>query len=751
MENARLAGVLCIAQATERDWTPAEVAIAEDVAHRVWDAITRVRAAADLGESESRLAAELTTLTRLHELTERLMARPNLSSALDEILDAALTLHETSMGAIQIFDPASKSLRLAAHRGFTPATVSEPGFNETLLGSAAAETIRAGQQVIVEDFETARDYVAARSAAAALGQRSAQAAPLMTRQGELQGVLTTYASEPHRPPQRILRVTGLYARLAAHLIERMRAEQALLESEQRFRVAIEAAHMGFWDWDVAKGVITWERTHNRLMGIPLDQTTGTLEQFIACIHPDDRSNVSSALEHALTQGSDYAADFRALHPDGAIRWIAGYGRPTAKVDGKVLRLIGGVLDITDRKQIEMDRAQLLRREQAARTEAEAANHLKDEFLAALSHELRTPLSAIILWAKLLGENRNHNDEQLREGLGAIKSSAEDQRGLIEDLLDVSRITSGKLRLAVRNVELVPILKDALDNIAPAAMAKTIAVTAELDENVGVVELDAERFRQIAWNLLNNAVKFTGVGGSIQVRLWRNQDEIEMIVKDDGRGISPEFLPHVFERFRQFEPASTRTEGGLGLGLAIAKQLVELHGGTINAHSDGIGRGATFVVRLPLPKLKQAGRKKKPAGPRDPVDLTDKRIMIVEDDAATRNALIKLMRQAGAVVIAAERAATATLALKQSRPDLLISDIGLPGEDGYSLLRGLREWEQSSGLTPVPAVALTAFAGDGHRQRALDAGFQQHLGKPIDPDQLLAVVKSLLPDPSQAAG
>lgn len=745
LDKNRLVAVLCVSQTVQRAWTPAEVTMIEDVGNRVWDSIARVRAAAALRESESRLAAELTALARLHELTERLMASPNLSSALDEILNAALTLHATEMGTIQIFDPASNSLRLAAHRGFDQSILNDPSFAEIVMGALPAATVRTGQRVVVEDFETDRSYASSRSASASLGYRSAQTTPLMTRRGELQGVLTTYAAEPYRPTGRILRVTDLYARLAGHLIERMRGELALVESEQRFRMAIESAHMGFWDWDIGSGKMTWEPTHNRLLGLPPEQTLGTAEQFLAAVHSDDRTAVSTAMEHAIKRGTDYAADFRAVHPDGAVRWLAAFARPVTKVGESVVRMIGGVLDITDRKQIEMDRAQLLRREQAARTDAEAANHLKDEFLAALSHELRTPLSAILLWIKLLDGKDRLDAEQLREGLTAIRSSAEAQKGLIEDLLDISRINSGKMRLQVKNVELAPIMKDVLDTISPAAKAKTITVTAEFDENAGVVQLDAERFRQIVWNLVNNAVKFTSIDGSIHARLWRNDDEIEILVKDTGRGISPDFLPHVFERFRQYEPASTRTEGGLGLGLSIVKQLVELHGGTIVAQSPGLNEGATFVVRLPLPKLRQTPKKKKAPSHLESVDLTDRSILLVEDDAGTREALRKLLVKIGARVIATDTASRAMQAVEQARPDLLISDIGLPGEDGYSLLRGLRKWEQSKGIVPIPAIALTAFAGDGHFQRAMEAGFQQHVAKPIDPDQLLSIIKSMVTD------
>jgi CheY-like chemotaxis protein len=229
-----------------------------------------------------------------------------------------------------------------------------------------------------------------------------------------------------------------------------------------------------------------------------------------------------------------------------------------------------------------------------------------------------------------------------------------------------------------------------------------------------------------------------------IRLSREHDEVEIVVEDGGRGIAPEFLPHVFERFRQFEAASTRTEGGLGLGLAIVKELVELHGGTIRAQSPGLNQGATFIVRLPLPKLRSAGHAAKPTASNDPVDLTDNKILVVEDDPSTRHALVEILQHAGAQVTAAENAMGAMGAARKSRPDLILSDIGLPGEDGYALLRGLRAWEVASGLAPMAAIALTAFATEDQRHLALEAGFDQHIGKPIDADHLLAIVKSLVP-------
>jgi PAS domain S-box-containing protein len=742
LTKEQLTGVLCVSQVVERKWASSEVALIEDVAHRAGDAIARVQAENSLRESESRLAAEFTTLQQLHDLTERLLVSSG-SSAFEQVLDAALALHGTGVGSILALDPISNSLRLVAQKGFAHEAVADLTLRDWDLESISATAVRTGRRIVVEDVQSDPAFAADRPVAAQLGYRSAQSTPLMTRRGELQGVLTTYAADPHRPSERILRVTDLYARLGAHLMERTRVEAALLESEQRFRMAIEAARMGFWDWDLVSGKIKWEPTHNRLMGLPLEQTEGTFERFMACVHPDDRAAVSADIHSAVERGTDYAGDFRAVSADGTVRWITGFGRPTSRAAGKTRRMIGGVQDITERKQTEIERAQLLRRAQAARTEAESANHMKDEFLAALSHELRTPLSAILLWTKLLGDKGTPDPAQLREGLSAIKISAEAQKDLIEDLLDTSRIAAGKMRLQIRDVDLVPVMKDVIDAISPAARAKSISVTAEFDENIGVVQLDAERFRQIVWNLVQNAVKFTPAHGKILISATRDHDQIEIVFRDSGRGLAPEFLPYVFERFRQFEATSTRTEGGLGLGLAIVKQLVELHGGTIQAKSAGLNQGATFTVRLPLPKLTTAGHAPRPTAAPDHVDLTDSKILIVEDDSATRQALAKILQNAGARVNSAEDASAAMGIARKSQPDLIISDIGLPRENGYALLRNLRAWEVSNGLAPMPAIALTAFTNETQHQMALEAGFDEHVGKPIDPDRLLTIVKSLV--------
>jgi len=426
------------------------------------------------------------------------------------------------------------------------------------------------------------------------------------------------------------------------------------------------------------------------------------------------------------------------------RWFTRRVLPYRTADNRIDGVVITFQDITERKHAEAEQEKSLEREQVARTDAEAANRVKDEFLATVSHELRTPLAAILLWVKLLLE-ASADPSNLREGLSAIRNSAEAQRELIEDLLDTSRIIAGKLRLVPREVNALTIVRSAVEAVLPTAVAKRVTINSKLQHDVGVVSADGTRLQQVVWNLLANAVKFTPPGGAIDVALRRINDDLEIQVRDSGLGIEPEFLPRVFDRFRQADSSTTRSQSGLGLGLTITKQLVELHGGTIEATSAGRNQGATFTVRLPLPEF---STEQEMSGDNAHVAvgslrLTDAKVLVVEDDASTRNALLTLLQNAGATVSAVESAAAALESIRGSTPDVIVSDVGLPIEDGYSLIHKLREFESSESRTPIPAIALTAFARDSDRARALSAGFQQHIIKPVDPDRLLLAVKSLL--------
>ncbi|MBD0325097.1 MAG: PAS domain S-box protein [Pyrinomonadaceae bacterium] len=393
------------------------------------------------------------------------------------------------------------------------------------------------------------------------------------------------------------------------------------------------------------------------------------------------------------------------------------------------------------------RARLYEAERRSRAEAEVANRTKDEFLATLSHELRTPLTAMLGWTRLL-RTSNLDEPTTAHALETVERNARAQAQLIEDLLDVSRIITGKVRLEVHPVELVPVIEAAVDAVRPAAEAKSIHLQTELDALAGAVSGDPARLQQVVWNLVSNAVKFTGRGGRIQVGLERANSQLQITVADTGEGIRPEFLPYVFDRFRQADGSTTRTHGGLGLGLAIVRHLVELHGGTVRAESAGEGLGATFTVTLPLLSVLTKAADDEQASAFDGDEkqaalvLNNLRVLVVDDEHDARELLAIVLEKQGASVRAVASAEEALAAIGTLKPDVLVSDIGMPHDDGYTLMRKVRSLSAEQGGS-TPAIAVTAYAGDNAREMTLAAGFQTHLAKPIDPAELLKAIVSLV--------
>jgi len=424
-------------------------------------------------------------------------------------------------------------------------------------------------------------------------------------------------------------------------------------------------------------------------------------------------------------------------------------------EGRVIGTLTIIDDVTERvareaelqAQVE-ERSRLLSSEKLARNEAERANRLKDDFLATISHELRNPLNAILGWAHMmrLGKLNEANTERAVE---TIYRNAKSQSQLVADLLDVSRIISGKLRLDVRTVDLISIINAAIDSIRPATDAKSIRLQTMLDPAAGPISGDADRLQQIVWNLLTNAVKFTPKGGRIQVKLQRVDSRVEIVVSDSGVGISKEFLPYVFDRFRQADASSTRIHGGLGLGLSIVHQLVDLHGGTVSVQSEGEGKGATFTIMLPfVGVISQKESESVNAIQSDDIlsfdglpSLHGLKVLVVDDEADTRELIGEVLKECGSEVITTRSAAEALVALEQHRPDILISDLGMPDEDGYSLIEKIRALPSERG-GDIPAAALTAYARAEDRMRVLRSGFQFHLPKPVDSAELVTVVASL---------
>ncbi len=456
------------------------------------------------------------------------------------------------------------------------------------------------------------------------------------------------------------------------------------------------------------------------------------------------------LRTARTGEPGHVADEQFFRLDGSSVSVEYWSVPIFR-QGELKGAVTTFVDISARKELESDREAILVREQAARGEAEAANHSKDVFLATLSHEVRTPLNAILGWAAVLRAKRS-SAEELREGLEVIERNCRVQAQLIDDVLDISRIVSGKLRLEMKPCDLDAVIHAALDVVRSAAVSKGVTLEATLDPAAGEAVCDGDRIQQVVWNLLSNAIKFTPSGGRVRIRLARDAAGTVIEVADDGRGIDPEFLPFVFDRFRQAESTSRRRFGGLGLGLSIVKHIVEMHGGTVEVESGGDGAGSTFRVRLPLAPSTPAssdGAGDRPRGGLSPdsngaaASLDGLNVLVVDDEPDARRLMSKVLAGAGAHVTVAENAAEALRALanRDARTHILISDLGMPNEDGFDLIRHVRDLGYTA--EELPAVALSAFANESYARHALAAGFQVHVPKPVAPRDLIRAVARLV--------
>lgn len=655
------------------------------------------------------------------------------------------------------------------------------------------------------------------------------------------------------------------------LTERKRTEAALRENQDRLTLALDAARMGSWDWNLQTNQVVWTPYHEVIFGYEPGKPQRTYQEWAERIHPEDLPRVEATIQATMAEQRGYEDEYRVVWPDGSLHWVSSYGRFEYDSGGKPVRMLGMLFDITARKQAEAvlrhnelifrtladtmpqmfwitrpdgyheyfnqrwyhytgapleqaqgngwqeilhpedvqrtidlwqnslktgklyeieyrlrqaadgeyrwhlgralplhdqngqilkwfgsctdihdqklaieERAQALERERAARLELENASRMKDEFLAVLSHELRSPLNAILGWSRLL-RARKLDAGRTEQALASIERNAQAQTQLIEDLLDISRIIQGQMHLNLQPTPLQPTIEAALDTVRPMASIKSIQIEWWSNADFAVVSGDANRLQQVVWNLLSNAVKFTPEGGQVEVRLEQKERWCQIIVSDTGKGISADFLPYVFDRFRLADATTTRTQGGLGLGLAIVRNLVELHGGTVEVTSPGEGQGAIFTVQLPLLRdarsnqhadrpvqalLEQAG-----------LPLSGLSILVVDDETDTREFLKAALEQYGAQVMLATSSQEALSLLQTEKPDLLLSDIGMPDEDGYTLIEKVRSLSPAEG-GHTPAAALTAYARESDQLQALAAGFQGHLSKPIEPMQLLTLVLKL---------
>jgi PAS domain S-box-containing protein len=526
--------------------------------------------------------------------------------------------------------------------------------------------------------------------------------------------------------------------LVQDVTERKKAERALRISEDRYRDLVDNSHELICTHDLEGRVLSVNPWAARVLGYPQNSLVGI--NIRDGLLPEYRDKFDEYLRTVITEGSARGV-MKVRTATGEIRLWEYYN--TLRTEGVEKPIVRGMAhDATERRQA-------LKREKEARLEAEAANRVKDEFLSTLSHELRTPLTAIMGWADLL----LHGDiepEKRQQAIETIFRNANSQCQLINDLLEVSRIITGKLRLEFVACELDSVIEAAAESIRPTAEAKGVRLQVLLEPHIGPVYGDHERLQQVVWNLLSNGVKFTQRGGLVQVTLQRIDSHVEIVVNDTGVGIKPDFLPHVFDRFRQADGSTTRTYGGLGLGLAIVRHLVELHGGTACAESAGEKQGSRFTVRLPAmtageqpspEELKQPRVAVTEPRERQPSSLEGLRVLVVDDEIDARSLLSAMLERCGAKVVAVSSAREGLESVESWKPDVLIADIGMPVEDGYGLIKKLRALPKERG-GQTPALALTAYARTEDRVRALSEGYQSHLAKPVDRFELAAVLTSL---------
>jgi PAS domain S-box-containing protein len=531
-----------------------------------------------------------------------------------------------------------------------------------------------------------------------------------------------------------------YVKLMRDITERRRADEALAQSEERYRLLIESiSDYAIFMLDPAGRVTSWTSAAERIIGYPEGEVTG--RHFSVFFTAEDRlaGVPDREVREVLARGRVDTTGWR-VRKDGSRFWGEETATAVHDSEGGVRAISKVIRDRTERMFAEIERERLLQK----MTEA---NRLKDEFLGTVSHELRTPLNSILGWVHLM--QQGHLDAtSSRQALETVERNARAQARLVEDLLDVSRIVTGQLRLHLTHGSLAAVVTSAIEAVKPAAQARAIAFTVRLDPGADEILADAERLQQVVWNLLSNAIKFTPPGGRVTVTTRRVGDHVEIAVSDTGAGIAPEFLPFVFDRFRQADSTTTRAQAGLGLGLAIVRHLVELHGGHVRAESAGVGGGSTFRVFLPTSSTslvvregnrRASVRSRANESPR-PAPLSGLKLMVVEDHDDTREMMRVALQRQGAEVVAVGSAPDALAALERARVDILVVDIAMAGRDGYWLVGQLRAGPPE--IRNIPAIAVTAHAGEGNRARALAAGFESHLSKPVDLGLLASLIASL---------
>ena len=549
------------------------------------------------------------------------------------------------------------------------------------------------------------------------------------------------------------------------ITERKRAEEAAHNAYQRINFHLENSPLAVIEWDHDFRVSRWSDSAERLFGWKAEEVTGKHVSDWHFVFDEDVDAVEQVTNRQrVGEEVQGVQRNRNYTKDGAVLSCEWYNSVLRDEAGNLVSVFSQILDVTARKRGEEERAALLERERDARRQAQEADRLKDEFLATLSHELRTPLTSILGWATLINKGEIE-ESSFDRAIETIERNARSQARLIDDLLDVSRIITGNLRLDIRTINVVSVVNAAKDGLLPTAEAKRITLQTEFEGETCLIKGDPNRLRQVIWNLVLNAIKFTPRGGSVTISVGCLEPYVRLKVSDTGEGIPSEFLPYVFDRFRQAEGSLTRKQGGLGLGLAVVRHLVELHGGHVMAESPGPGQGSTFTVDLPLAEdrrdpsrarfRRQENERRRSTTSGGPgADISGVRVLLVEDDGDTRGLLVLTLELRGADVTSASSAAEALRLFEETpdtsdvgggnrRPvDVIISDIGMPDEDGYQFLSRVRALPPERGGL-VPAIALTGYATRKDREQALAAGYQLHLVKPVEPEDLVVAIANLV--------
>ncbi len=664
---------------------------------------------------EDRLAAELDAMTRLHDLSTRLLTATDLRTALDDVLEGAIVASGADFGNVQLLNPDTAALEIVAQRGFRQDFLDYFRTVRVDEGSACAQAMQRGERVIIEDVELDPTYEPHRRVAAAAGYRGVQSTPLTSRGGGVLGMLSTHFRRPHRPSERDQRLLDLYARHAADLVERLRADEQLRAAREQLQIVTDAMSAPVTRCSRDLRYLWVSRPYADWVGRPAEEVVGRPIREV--IGEDAFRQLLPHFEKVLAgQRVRYEQQVNFRGP--GLRWVSAVYAPTVDAAGATDGWVAVVLDVTERKELE----EALRR----------ADRRKDEFLATLAHELRNPLAPLRNGLELLrcaGDNR----PMVERARGLMERQVAQLVRLVDDLLDLSRITRGKLQLRTERVALADVLSAAVETARPSLDGSAHELTVRLPPEPVELRGDATRLAQVFANLLTNAAKYTDRGGRIRLSAERRDGEVVVSVRDSGIGIAAEHLPRLFEMFSQAAPALERSQGGLGIGLALVKGLVQMHGGTVEAHSDGLGHGSEFVVRLPL--VVDGGRwavdgGEDPSSPPTPHHPPPTRRIVVADDSRdAADSLTLLLRLAGHEVHTTYDGQQAVEAAGRLRPDVILLDIGMPRLNGYEACRRIRQ--QPWGKAPL-LVAITGWGQEDDRRQAAEAGFDRHLTKPVDP-------------------